>query len=212
MKRFLLAVSAVLVLTACSRTSYPGSEPYPVPPGQPVPGDPRFPDQSRVPGESRNPVPYPGGDNTNTYPREGQRDGVVTVIRTGNANYEKMPPGQAKKKYGGQSARVYAPGQRKKNGGQGGTIATVISVPDQYASRAQNGQLYYIYRGNTYWKQNDGYYHLENYRDGGTRKVDRDDDDDDDDDDDEKIKKKEKKDKEKGKGKGKGKKNKRDDD
>lgn len=208
MKSFLLAVSAALVLTACSRTAYPGSEPYPVPQDKPVPGDPRYPDQSRVPGETRYPVPYPSGDNSRTYPQEGQRDGVVTIIRTGDGNYENLPPGQAKKKYGSKSARVYAPGQRKKNGGQGGNIATVISVPDQYASRAQSGQLYYVYRGNTYWKQNDGYYHLQTQQSGSTRKVYRDDDDDDDD---KKVKEKQKKGKDKGKGKGKSK-NRRDDD
>lgn len=166
MKSFLLAVSAALLLTACSRTAYPGSDPYPTPPGQPVPTDPRYPDQSRVP-DSRYPVPYPSGDNT--YPREGQRDGVVTIIRTGNNNYEHLPPGQAKKKYGGKSAKVYAPGQQKKNGGYNNGMATVISVPDQYASRSTSGQLYYVYRGNTYWKQNDGYYYLADRNNGGYR-------------------------------------------
>jgi hypothetical protein len=187
MKSYLLAAAAALTFTACSRTSNPsGSEPYPVPPGQPVPGDPRNP----VPGggESRYPAPYPSGDNTTTYPQEGQRDGVVTIIRTGSNNPEGLPPGQAKKKYGGKSAKVYAPGQQKKNGGAG--IATVISVPDQYASRATSGQLFYVYRNNTYWKQNDGYYHLAT---NSKEKVKGDDDDD-------------KKVKEKKNGKGKGKK------
>jgi hypothetical protein len=107
MKSFLLAISAALLLTACSRTNYPGSEPYPVPPGQPVPGDQRYPDQSRVPNDPY-PNPYPSGDTRSDYPREGQTDGVVTIIRTGSVNSEKLPPGQAKKKYGGKSARVYA--------------------------------------------------------------------------------------------------------
>ncbi len=162
MKSFLLAVSAALILTACSRTNYPGSEPYPVPPGQPVPGDTRYPDQSRIPGEPY-PNPYPTSDSRTGYPRKGQTDGVVTIIRTGNVNAKGLPPGQAKKQYGGKSARVYAPGQQKKNGGNG--IATVISVPDRYAARANSGQLYYNYRGNTYWKQNDGYYHLSSIND-----------------------------------------------
>ena len=166
MKSFLLAASAALLLTACSRTNYPGSEPYPVRPGQPVPGDTRYPDQSRIPGEPY-PNPYPSGDSRSTYPREGQTDGVVTIIRTGNVNAERLPPGQAKKKYGGKSARVYAPGQQKKNGGAGNGIATVISVPDRYASRANSGQLYYNYRGNAYWKQNDGYYHLNSSNNNG---------------------------------------------
>jgi hypothetical protein len=61
---------------------------------------------------------------------------------------------------------VYAPGQRKKNGNVTNGTATVISVPDQYASRSTSGQLYYVYRGNTYWKQNDGYYYLANSENG----------------------------------------------
>lgn len=201
MKSFLLAASAALLMVSCSRSGYPGSEPYPVPQDKPVPGDPRYPGQSRIPGETRNPVPYPNGDNSNSYPREGQRDGVVTIIRTSDRGYEKMPPGQAKKKYGGKSARVYAPGQQKKHGGSGYRLATVISVPDQYASRATNGQLYYDYRGNRYWKQNDGYYYIANYN--SKAKGDYRDDDDDDDD----YRKKKK-----GKSKGKGKYKDRDDD
>jgi hypothetical protein len=139
MNRFLLAACIAIAITACGRTSYP-ADPNP-------PTDRRYPD------------PYPSGDNNRSYPAEGQKDGVVTIIRTGNGDYDNLPPGQAKKKYGSQSARVYAPGQRKKNGGYN-RIATVIAVPDFYASRATSGQLYYNYRGNSYWKQNDGYYHL----------------------------------------------------
>jgi len=144
MNRFLLAAAVAMTFVACSRTSYPTTPPT----------DPRYPDESRYPN------PYPSGDNSTSYPAEGQRDGVVTIIRNGDSNYDNLPPGQAKKKYGSQSAKVYAPGQRKKNGGYN-RMATVISVPDVYASRATSGQLYYNYRGNTYWKQNDGYYYLQ---------------------------------------------------
>jgi hypothetical protein len=165
MNRFLLAVSVVLVFTACSRTANPGSTP------PPFPGDPKNPTEPsrRYPAPAPVPAPIPG-DNTpypQDYPREGQRDGVVTIIKTGgDANYENLPPGQAKKKYGGKSAKVYAPGQRKKNGNVTNGTATVISVPEQYASRSTSGQLYYVYRGNTYWKQNDGYYYLANSENG----------------------------------------------
>jgi hypothetical protein len=169
MKSFLLAAFAVLLFASCSRNSYPSTP-------QPVPGDPRYPDQSR-----RYPDPYPAPSDNRTYPadypREGERDVVVTIVRTGNANYEHLPPGQAKKKYGGQSAKVYAPGQQKKNGGYNNGMATVIAVSDIYASpRSNSGQLYYIYRGNTYWKQNDGYYYLaennneRNYQNGNKHK------------------------------------------
>jgi hypothetical protein len=37
----------------------------------------------------------------------------VYVTKTHNVNH--LPPGQAKKIYGGKSAKAYAPGQRKKN-------------------------------------------------------------------------------------------------
>jgi hypothetical protein len=159
MSRILLFAFAAVLFTACSRTSYPTTP-------SPVPGDPRYPEQSRrYPDQN----PYPNDSRTypQDYPREGQTDGVVTIIRTGNNNYEKMPPGQAKKKYGGKSAKVYAPGQQKKNGNNY-NIATVISVPDAYASRANSGQLFYVYRGNTYWKQNHGYYHIEDRNNNST--------------------------------------------
>jgi hypothetical protein len=149
MNRILLAAFVTLVLASCNRTANPTSTPLP---GDPTDQGRRYPDQTPLPGDARS---YP-----QNYPREGERDGVVTIIRTGNSNYEKLPPGQAKKKYGGKSAKVYAPGQQKKNGGATNGIATVIAVPDIYASRSTTGQLYYVYRGNTYWKQNDGYYYL----------------------------------------------------
>lgn len=147
MNRFLLAASVAIAFTACSRTSYP-TDPIP-------PTDPRYP----VPGESRYPNPTPSEENSTAYPAEGQKDGVVTIIKKNDPNSENLPPGQAKKKYGSKSAKIYAPGQRKKNGGVAG-IPTVISVPDIYASRETTGRLYYNYRGRTYWKQTDGYYHL----------------------------------------------------
>jgi len=149
MKTFLLAgFSAVVLLTSCSTTNNPSSsDPYPQP-GIPNPGNPGNPNGDQT-------KPYP-------YPAEGQRDGQVVIIKGGNNdNYKNLPPGQAKKRNGDQSARVYAPGQRKKNGNNGYGVPTVISVPDNLASRSNSGQLYYNYRGKIYWKQNDGYYHLE---------------------------------------------------
>lgn len=154
MNRFLLFLLAAVLFTACSKTSYPTTP-------SPVPGDPRYPDQSRR-YPDQNPNPNDSRTYPTDYPKEGQKDGVVTIIKTGNSNNEKLPPGQAKKKYGGKSAKVYAPGQQKKNGNQAG-MATVIAVSDVYASRSNSGQLFYVYRGSTYWKQNDGYFYLEGY-------------------------------------------------
>jgi len=163
MNRFLLFLFAAVLFTACSRTSNPTGTP------SPVPGDPRYPDQSR-----RYPDPNPNPNDSRTYPQgypvEGQTDGVVTIIKTGNNNNGKLPPGQAKKKYGGKSAKVYAPGQQKKNGGNQTGIPTVIAVSDVYASRANTGQLFYVYRSYTYWKQNDGYYYLEDYNNNSNTK------------------------------------------
>ena len=42
------------------------------------------------------------------------RDGKVINRDGSSRNDRNLPPGQAKKKYGSKSARVYAPGQRKK--------------------------------------------------------------------------------------------------
>jgi hypothetical protein len=45
----------------------------------------------------------------NTYPKK--------VVVTESNNPHGLPPGQAKKVYGSQSAKPYAPGQQKKSGG-----------------------------------------------------------------------------------------------
>ena len=45
----------------------------------------------------------------NSYPKK--------VIVTTDNNPQGLPPGQAKKVYGTQSAKPFAPGQQKKNGG-----------------------------------------------------------------------------------------------
>jgi hypothetical protein len=43
---------------------------------------------------------------------------VVSYPRPGSSTAKSLPPGQAKKVYGHQSARAFAPGQQKKQGVQ----------------------------------------------------------------------------------------------
>ena len=89
----------------------------------------------------RNPSPQTE-TSTNTY-----------SVQTTNAN---LPPGQAKKIYGGQSAKAYAPGQRKKY------ALVIVYTPGIVISRHSDGRYYYINNeGYTYWKGNDGRYYID---------------------------------------------------
>lgn len=89
----------VVMLTACGTSrSYPDSRPYP---GQPRAGYP---------------YPYPDGRYPDgRYPDGRYPDGrSYPTSRYPDSRYSKrLPPGQAKKIYGGRSARVYAPGHNK---------------------------------------------------------------------------------------------------
>ena len=88
-----------------------------------------------------NPTP-PTETSTKTYPVQ--------------ANGGNLPPGHAKKIYGGQSAKAYAPGQRKKY------PLVIIYTPGIVISRYSDGRYYYINtEGYTYWKGNDGRYYLD---------------------------------------------------
>jgi hypothetical protein len=96
---------------------------------------------------------YPGENpNPNNDPRDNR--GVY-------GNYpQNLPPGQAKKVYGDQSARRHAPGQRKKQ--QGYRPPAVIIISDQYARQDRYGQWYYDDADNyRYWRKNDGRYYLD---------------------------------------------------
>ena len=91
----LLVVLVTMVSCGSSRTTtkrypYPGS-PYPYP-------DDRYPQG----------YPYPDRYPDERYPDRRYPD-------YGSTRYQKnLPPGHAKKIYGGRSARPYAPGQQKK--------------------------------------------------------------------------------------------------
>ena len=80
---------------------------------------------------------------TNTYP----------VVQSNGGN---LPPGQAKKIYGGQSAKAYAPGQRKKH------ALVIVYTPGIVINRHSDGRYYYRNdAGFTYWKGGDGRYYLD---------------------------------------------------
>ncbi len=74
-----------------------------------------------------------------------------------------LPPGQAKKVYGEQSARVFAPGQRKKmQRNSDYRPPAVIIISDDLASSNRNGELYYDNEyGYRYWRNCDGKYYLD---------------------------------------------------
>lgn len=141
MKKLLLScVVSACLLAGCSTNSYPGN-PTPYPPSQPYP----------YPERRNEPV---------VVTKDGRvisRDGRV-IGNTGN-----LPPGQAKKVYGSKSARVYAPGQRKKHASVYNSFPpSRIQLNERYAQRDSHGRLYYIdQNGYVYWRGNDGYYYLD---------------------------------------------------
>ena len=71
-----------------------------------------------------------------------------------------LPPGQAKKVYGGQSAKAYAPGQRKKYGNRYPLV--IVYTPAIVIKKHSDGRYYYINTaGYTYWKGYDGRYYID---------------------------------------------------
>lgn len=90
----------VVLLAACGTSrSYPDNRPYP---GQPRTG---YPDGRYLDGR------YPDG----RYPdgRYPDRRSYPTSRYPDSRYSKRLPPGQAKKIYGGKSAKVYAPGHNK---------------------------------------------------------------------------------------------------
>lgn len=74
-----------------------------------------------------------------------------------------LPPGQAQKVYGQRSARVFAPGQRKKmQPPYGYRPPAVIVISDNLASMSRNGEMYYDNEyGYRYWRNCDSKYYLD---------------------------------------------------
>ena len=93
----------------------------------------------------RNPTPQTETP-TKTYP---------VIVDAGN-----LPPGQAKKVYGSQSAKPYAPGQRKKYANRYPLV--IIHTSGIVISQHADGRYYYRNTaGYTYWKGYDGRYYLD---------------------------------------------------
>ncbi|HET9435112.1 MAG TPA: hypothetical protein VFO37_15205 [Chitinophagaceae bacterium] len=71
-----------------------------------------------------------------------------------------LPPGQAKKIYGSQSAKAYAPGQQKKYANRHPLI--IVYTPGIVINRYSDGRYYYRNTaGYTYWKGYDGRYYID---------------------------------------------------
>lgn len=95
---------------------------------------------------------YPGNP---TSPTETRTKSYPVYADGGN-----LPPGQAKKIYGSQSAKAYAPGQRKKYANRYPLV--IVYTPGIVISRYSDGRYYYRNAaGYTYWKGYDGRYYLD---------------------------------------------------
>jgi hypothetical protein len=94
------------------------------------------------------------------YPRQ---QGPVVIVN----DPHDLPPGQAKKIYGQQSARDFAHCKRHGNRycDRHYQPAIVITFPDRRASRDRYGRLFHLTAdGLYYWRGNDGRYYLDNDR------------------------------------------------
>jgi hypothetical protein len=123
----------ILVLSACS-SSKSSTKKYPYP-GSPIP-------QEKNPGQQ--PTDKNGGNENNNA-----------------AHPTNLPPGQAKKIYGEKSAKVFAPGQRKKQGNHYYPLI-VLKTPEIIILHHADGRYYYKNQDNfIYWKGNDERFYLD---------------------------------------------------
>ena len=95
---------------------------------------------------------YPGNP---THPTETPTQ--TSTVYVDGAN---LPPGQAKKVYGSQSAKAYAPGQRKKYANRYPLV--IVYTPGIVIKQHSDGRYYYRNTvGYSYWKGSDGRYYLD---------------------------------------------------
>lgn len=101
--------------------------------------------------------PYPEDTRRYPYPEERRYPGDDRrVVITNDPNPNNLPPGQAKKIYGGKSARPYAPGQRKKQYDNYRRYPLIIRrTPDIIIGRNNDGRYYH--RNNDGWMYWQGY-------------------------------------------------------
>jgi len=80
---------------------------------------------------------------------------VPVYVDAGN-----LPPGQAKKVYGSQSAKAYAPGQQKKYANRHPLV--IVYAPGIVINKYSDGRYYYRNTaGYMYWKGYDGRYYID---------------------------------------------------
>ena len=93
------------------------------------------------------------------YPRNSPTE-TPTKTYPVAADAGNLPPGQAKKIYGTQSAKPYAPGKRKKYGNRYPLV--IVYTPGIVIRKHSDGRYYYKNTaGYTYWKGVDGRYYLD---------------------------------------------------
>jgi hypothetical protein len=93
------------------------------------------------------------------YPRNSPTETPTKTTPVYNEGGD-LPPGQAKKIYGGQSAKAYAPGQRKKYANRYPLV--IVYSPAIVIKKHSDGRYYYINSaGYTYWKGHDGRYYID---------------------------------------------------
>jgi hypothetical protein len=96
--------------------------------------------------------------------RYPQHDRNIVIIT--NRNPQNLPPGQAKKIYGGQSAKPYAYGQQKKHHGYDYRYRRIpliiIRTPDIIIGRNHDGRYYHRNAdGFIYWQGYDSRFYID---------------------------------------------------
>jgi hypothetical protein len=96
------------------------------------------------------------------YPDSRRNPDYPDYLVYRGSNPRNLPPGQAKKVYGGRSAKPYAPGQRKKYGYSYRRYPLIIiRTPDIIIGRYHDGRYYYRNPdGLIYWRGYDDRYYL----------------------------------------------------
>ncbi len=94
------------------------------------------------------------------YPRNPTPTETPTKTTPVYVEASNLPPGQAKKIYGSQSAKAYAPGQQKKYANRYPLI--IVHTPGIVINKYSDGRYYYRNTaGYTYWKGYDGRYYID---------------------------------------------------
>jgi len=96
--------------------------------------------------------------NSSPTPPAKEKPVVIVSKPTTPSN---LPPGQAKKIYGDQSAKSHAPGQQKKQVSKVHFPLIIIRTPDIIISRHDDGRYYYKNpQGYYYWQGSDNRFYL----------------------------------------------------